>query len=64
VTITGTNLAGTTAVTFGGVAVTSLAVDSSTQLTVVTPAHAAGPTSVVVTTSAGSGTQINAYTYT
>jgi hypothetical protein len=64
VTITGANLTGTTAVTFGGVPAASITVDSSTQLTVVTPAHAAGQTSVVVTTSAGSGSQINAYTYT
>lgn len=54
VTITGTNLAGASAVTFGGAPATSYTVDSATQITAVTPARAAGPADVIVTTPAGS----------
>ncbi|GAB3799138.1 hypothetical protein GCM10028798_12080 [Humibacter antri] len=54
VTITGTGLTGTTSVTFGGTPGTSIAIASDTQLTVTTPAHAAGPADVVVTTALGS----------
>ncbi len=42
VTITGTNFTGATAVTIGGTAVTSFTVDSATQITATTAAHAAG----------------------
>ncbi|WP_040840876.1 IPT/TIG domain-containing protein, partial [Nocardia brevicatena] len=50
VVLTGTNFTGATAVSFGGTPATSFTVNSSTQITAVTPAHAAGPVSVTVTT--------------
>jgi hypothetical protein len=53
VTLTGTNLSGATAVRFDGVAATSFTVDSATQITAVTPPHAAGATAVTVTTPGG-----------
>jgi hypothetical protein len=49
-------------VTFGGVPATSVTVDSATQLTVVTPAHAPGTVAVVVTTPYGTTMAAN-YTY-
>jgi PKD repeat protein len=64
VTITGTNLAGTTAVTFGGAPATGVTVVSATQLTATTPFHAAGIVTVVVTTPNGTATGTGAYTYT
>jgi hypothetical protein len=67
VTITGTSFTGVTgptAVTFGGTAATSYTVDSATQITATTPAHAAGPAvDVVVTTNGGAATKMGAYTY-
>jgi len=63
VVINGTNLTGTTAVTFGGTPVTSFVVNSDTQITVVTPAKPAGPVLVVVTTAAGQSTSNITYTY-
>lgn len=64
VTITGTNFLTGTAVTFGGVAATSVVPAlNGLSLTCVAPAHAAGLVDVVVTTSAGSATSVNAYTY-
>ncbi|MET9845715.1 IPT/TIG domain-containing protein [Streptomyces ossamyceticus] len=53
VTLTGANLFGATAVRFDGVAATSFTVDSATQITAVTPPHAAGATAVTVTTPGG-----------
>jgi hypothetical protein len=53
VTLTGTDFSGATAVEFGGVAAASFTVDSSTQITAVTPAHVAGPAAVTVTAPAG-----------
>ncbi|MEU0057576.1 IPT/TIG domain-containing protein [Streptomyces sp. NPDC006334] len=61
VTLTGTNLTGATAVRFDGVAATSYTVNSSTQITAVTPAHAAGAAAVTVTTPSGTS---NALTFT
>ncbi len=61
VVITGTDLTGGT-VTFGGAAA-SCTVDSSTQITCTTPAHAAGAVDVVVTTPGGSATSTGGFTY-
>ncbi len=63
VTIIGTNFTGATNVTFGGVAGTGLSVASDTQLTVTTPAHAAGAVDVVVITLGGTATQTGGFTY-
>ncbi len=54
VVITGTALFGATAVAFGATAATSFTVDSATQITAVSPAHAAGSVNIVVTTPEGS----------
>jgi alpha-tubulin suppressor-like RCC1 family protein len=53
VTVTGTNLSGTSAVRFGGANASSFKVLSSTSLTAVSPAEAAGPVDVTVTTAGG-----------
>lgn len=53
VVITGSGFFGATAVTFGGANATSFEVDSNSQITAVTPAHAPGATEVFVTTTAG-----------
>ena len=63
VTITGTHLGATSSVNFGGTAATSLAVDSTTSVTVTTPAHVANPVDVVVNTAYGSATDANAFAY-
>ncbi|WP_047304919.1 autotransporter domain-containing protein [Pseudomonas fluorescens] len=63
VTLTGTNFTGATAVTFGGVAATGFTVNNATTITATTPAHAAGPVNVAVTTPGGSTTLTNSYTY-
>ena len=62
VTLTGTNLSGTSAVTFGGTAATVISASSTTTV-VSTPAHSAGLVDVVVTTPGGSSTLTNAFTY-
>jgi SpoIID/LytB domain protein len=66
VTITGTSLIGASAVTFGGQSAASFHVDSSTQMTAVTPAHAVGSADVRVTTTAGTSenTPADDFTYT
>jgi len=57
VTLTGANLSGATAVTFGGVAGTGLVVNSATSVTVTVPAAAAvGNSTIVITTPNGSST--------
>ncbi len=53
VTITGTNFTGASAVSFGGTAAQSYTVNSPTQITATSPAHAAGPVDVTVTTAGG-----------
>lgn len=62
VTITGTNFTAGSTVTFGGTSATSIVVVSSTSITCVTPAHAAGTVSVVVTSCGGTAT--GSFTYT
>lgn len=63
VTIVGTNFVNVTAVTFGGTTATTIRVVSTTTLTCVTPAKTAAAYNVVVTTSGGSGTKTNGFTY-
>jgi len=63
ITISGTGLTGTTGVTVGGSAATSVTVVSDTEVTCVAPAHSAGAVDVVLTTPAGSDTLAAAYTY-
>ena len=64
ITITGTNLTGTTGVTVGGNACASFTVVSATSVTCVTPAGTAGTVSVVVTTGGGSNAANTLFTYT
>lgn len=61
--ITGTNLRGVSAVTFGGVAATGVDAISETQLYVIVPAHAAGAVNVVITDNGGVLTKTNFFTY-
>jgi alpha-tubulin suppressor-like RCC1 family protein len=63
VMITGTDFTGATGVTFGGVAAASFTVDSATQITATTPAHAAGAVSVEVTTPGGTNAANTLFTY-
>ncbi|MEU1592770.1 IPT/TIG domain-containing protein [Streptomyces sp. NPDC005708] len=63
VTISGTNLGGVTAVTFGVTPGTALTVQSDTTLTVTTPATAAGAKDVVVTSAGGSATKTGGFTF-
>jgi hypothetical protein len=63
VTITGTDFTGATSVTFGGAAASSFTVDSATQITATTPAHAAGAVSVDVTSPAGTSSANTLFTY-
>jgi hypothetical protein len=66
VTITGTNFTGLVAVSFGGVPAATLTVNSSTSLTVTTPASGPGAVDVVVTAPLGSSAAVTAdqFTYT
>lgn len=63
VTIYGSNFTGSTGVTFGGTLGTAFTVVSDTQITVTTPAHAAGAVNVVVNNPNGNGTLTAGYTY-
>ncbi|MCE2883527.1 MAG: IPT/TIG domain-containing protein [Planctomycetaceae bacterium] len=63
ITITGTNLNGTTAVEVGGVACTAVTVVSATTVTAVTASGTVGAKSVSVTTPGGTATKSNAFTY-
>jgi hypothetical protein len=63
VIITGTSFTGLTGVTFGNTPAPSYTVNSSTQITCVTPAKTAGSFDVVVTTPNGSATVVNGFTY-
>jgi hypothetical protein len=63
VTLRGSGLTGSTAVTFGGTAATSVVVVNDATLTCVSPLHAAGAVNVVVTNPRGNVTLTNGYTY-
>jgi hypothetical protein len=66
ITVTGTALptaSGSISGTLGGEALTSVTPISSTSFTALTPAHAPGPTTLAVTTAAGTQTLASAYTY-
>ena len=63
VTITGTNLIGTTSATFGGSAASGLSVVNATTITATTTSHAAQTIDVVVVTPSGTATGTGAYTY-
>ena len=64
VTITGSNLTGTTQVLFGGVAATDVSVgEDGDTLTATTPSGTAGTVNVSVTTPGGTVTKENAFTY-
>ena|SRR5215831_81992 len=63
VTVYGEGLTGSTGVTFGGTAGTAFTVVSDSQLTVTSPAHAAGAVNVVVANPRGNVTVTNGYTY-
>ena len=62
VTLTGTNLTGTTAVSFGGTAATGIVNMSTTQVRCTSPAHAAGGVNVTATTAGGVSNTVP-YTY-
>jgi uncharacterized protein DUF11/IPT/TIG domain-containing protein len=63
ITVTGTGFVAGATLALGGVAATAVAVVSSTTITGTTGAHATGVVNVVVTTSGGSATLLNGYTY-
>ncbi len=63
VTITGTGFTDTTAVTFDGVAGSNLTVVDDGEVTVTTPAHAAGAVTVALTTPNGTDTFNGGFTY-
>ena len=66
VTITGTNFLGTSQVSFGAYAASSVTVASSTQITAVAPPQAAGTVDITVTTPAGTSATSGSdeFTYT
>jgi formylglycine-generating enzyme required for sulfatase activity len=63
ITLTGTNLSGTTSLMIGGIAATNLVVLNSTTVTAVTPAGTLGARDVTVTTPLGSAVLPNGFTY-
>ena len=63
VTITGTNFTGATAVAFGGTPAGSYTVDSATQITATTAAHAAGAAQITVTTVGGTSSDLANFTF-
>lgn len=63
VTVTGSGFTGTTGVTVGGAAATSVNVVSDTELSLVTPAGTRGAQAVVVTNGTGSSTEDISFTY-
>ncbi len=63
VTLSGEGFGAASSVTFGGVEAASFMVDGLNSITAVTPPHAAGPVSVVVTNIAGSNTPNSLFTF-
>lgn len=63
ITVRGTGLSTATAVTFDGVPGSSIRISSDTELTVVTPVHAAGVVTVAVETTGGIGRKLDAFTF-
>lgn len=64
VVITGSSFTGATSIKFGGVNAASYAVDSNTQITATSPAHAAGIVNIVATNAMGSSSIVPADNYT
>ena len=63
ITISGAYFTGATSVTIGGAPATNMIVVSSTTITAVTPAHAAGSVSITITTPSRASTFQNAFSY-
>lgn len=63
ITITGTNFTGTCTVTIGGVAATSVVVNSTTSITCLVPAGSAGAASVIVTNGDPASNAANTLVY-
>ncbi len=63
VTISGSGLSGATAVRFGGSAAAAFRVVSPTTISATTPARPAGPVNVTVTTSGGTATLDDSYSF-
>ena len=63
ITLSGTGLAGATAVRFGNAKATAVRVVSATTVTAVTPARVSGPVDVTVITAGGSAVLPDAFTY-
>jgi len=64
VTISGTDLEGATAVSFGAAAVSSFVVNSESQITAISPAGKPGPAPISVTTVAGTATSTQPFGFT
>jgi len=64
VTIQGLYFTGATAVTFGGVSISSFTVVNSNTITLIAPAHASGYINVTVSNSYGTGSGVNLFQYT
>ena len=63
VRISGTYLSATSNISFGGVAGTSIVVESSTSVLVTTPAGTLGAKNIVLSTASGATTLVNGFTY-
>ena len=63
VRVTGSNLSGTSEILFGGVAGTSIVVESSTSVLVTTPAGTLGAKNVFLSTASGATTLVDGFTY-
>ena len=64
VTVTGTDLAAATAVSFGSTPAASFTVDNTNSITAIAPAHAVGTVDITVTTTGGTSTASVAHQYT